>query len=1000
MPVSFLSQAQREQYGRYTGAPTPDELDRHFHLDDVDLERIARKRGDHNRLGFAVQLGTVRYLGTFLDDPLAVPPPVLQTLSRQLHLAPVDAGDMAAYRAGAQRWQHAQEIRAGYGYVEITEPLVGWRLSRWLYALCWTGTDRPSVLFERATTWLTTHKVLLPGISILERHVARLRSRVERRLWQALTRGVSPARQLELEGLLSVPAGQRQSPLDRLRTGSVKVSGRSLVQSLLRLQSVREMGIRVPAIARIPPSRVLALARYAGAAKASAILRLPNPRRLATLVAFVHCLEASAQDDALDVLDALLGVLFSGAAKAEKKARLRTLKDLDQAAAILARACETLLDSEVPDGEVRAQVFDRTPREALARALQGVVGTIRPSGGVYQVELAQKYKTVRLFLPMLLEQIRFGANAAGLPVVAALDWLRLNLTRRKPASATPLEVVGKAWKSHVLGDDGSVDRQAYVFCVLEQLHAALKRRDVFVTPSWLYGDPRAGLLDGAEWLTMRPIICRTLDLSVTPEPTLNALAVELDRTYQAVATRLPQNPAVRFETVGDRTELVLTALDKLDEPDSLVTLRAKVSGLLPRVDLPELILEVAARTGFTEAFTHLSEHTARATDLHISLCAVLMAEACNTGLEPLVRDDVAALRRDRLSWVDQNYLRDDTLSAANALLVSAQSRMGLARQWGGGEVASADGMRFVVPVQTVHAGPNPKYFGTGRGVTWYNLLSDQFSGLNDITVPGTLRDSLVLLAVLLEQQTELQPAQVMTDTGAYSDVVFGLFRLLGYRFSPRLADVGGTRLWRLDTQADYGLLNPISAHQLRLQRIAPHWDDMLRLAGSLKLGRVPAAGIMRTLQVGDRPTRLAQAIAELGRLDKTLHTLRYLDDEAQRRRTLVQLNRGESRHSVARAVFHARRGELRQRYREGQEDQLGALGLVLNMIVLWNTVYMEAGLAQLRAEGHPVKEEDVARLSPLLHEHINMLGRYSFSVPDSVARGELRPLRGPADGLV
>lgn len=999
MPVSFLSQAQREQYGRYTGTPAPDELGRHFHLDDIDLERIARKRGDHNRLGFAVQLCTVRHLGTFLDDPLAVPLPVLQTLSRQLHLTAVDTDDMVIYRTGEQRWQHAQEIRLRYGYVEITEPLVGWRLSRWLYALCWTGTDRPSVLFERATTWLMTHKVLLPGISILERHVAGLRSRVERRLWQALTRGISPARQLELENLLSVPTGQRQSPLDRLRTGPVKVSSRSLVQFLLRLQSVRELGIRVPAIERIPRSRVLALARYASAAKAVAILRLPNPRRLATLVAFVYCLEASAQDDALDVLDALLGALFSGAAKAEKKARLRTLKDLDQAAAILARACETLLDSEVPDGEVRAQVFDKIPREALAHALQGVVVTIRPSGGIYQTELAQKYKTVRLFLPMLLEHIRFGANAAGLPVVAALDWLRLNLTRKKPLSAAPVDVIGKAWKSQVLVADGSIDRQAYVFCVLEQLHTALKRRDVFVTPSWLYGDPRTGLLNGTEWLTMRPTICRTLDLSITPNPTLNALAVELDRTYQAVAARLPQNPAVRFETVGDKTELVLTALDRLDEPQSLVTLRTKVTGLLPRVDLPELMLEVVARTGFTEAFTHLSEHTARATDLHISLCAVLMAEACNTGLEPLVRGDIAALKRDRLSWVDQNYLRDDTLSAANALLVSAQSRMGLARQWGGGEVASADGMRFVVPVQTVHAGPNPKYFGAGRGITWYNLLSDQFSGLNDITVPGTLRDSLVLLAVLLEQQTELRPAQVMTDTGAYSDVVFGLFRLLGYRFSPRLADVGGTRLWRLDMQADYGLLNHISTHQLRLQRITPHWDDMLRLAGSLKLGRVQAAGIMRTLQIGDRPTRLAQAIAELGRLDKTLHTLRYLDDEAQRRRTLVQLNRGESRHSVARAVFHARRGELRQRYREGQEDQLGALGLVLNMIVLWNTVYMEAALVQLRAEGHPVKEEDVARLSPLLHEHINMLGRYSFAVPDSVARGELRPLRDSADGL-
>jgi TnpA family transposase len=212
-------------------------------------------------------------------------------------------------------------------------------------------------------------------------------------------------------------------------------------------------------------------------------------------------------------------------------------------------------------------------------------------------------------------------------------------------------------------------------------------------------------------------------------------------------------------------------------------------------------------------------------------------------------------------------------------------------------------MRFVVPVRTVHAGPNPKYFGIGRGVTWYNLMSDQFSGLNDIIVPGTLRDSLILLAVVLEQQTELQPTQIMTDTGAYSDVVFGLFRLLGYGFCPRLADVGGSRFWRIDLTADYGLLNSASAHHISLQKIEPHWDDMLRLAGSLKLGRVPATGIMRTLQVGDRSTRLAQAIAEFGRIDKTLHTLTYIDDEAKRRATLTQLNRGEGRHSVARAVL-------------------------------------------------------------------------------------------------
>jgi len=223
----------------------------------------------------------------------------------------------------------------------------------------------------------------------------------------------------------------------------------------------------------------------------------------------------------------------------------------------------------------------------------------------------------------------------------------------------------------------------------------------------------------------------------------------------------------------------------------MIALRRAVDARLPAVDLPEIILEIAARTGFAAAFTHISERASRAIDLDLSLCAVLLSEACNTGLEPLTRNDIPALRRDRLSWVNQNFVRDDSLSAANAPLVAAQNTIPLAQAWGGGEIASADGIRFVVPVKTVHAGPNPKYFGRERGVTYYNLISGQFTGLHGITVRGTLRDILSLLALVLDQHTELQRTRIMTDTGAYSDVGFGLFRLLGYRFSPRLAAKAG-----------------------------------------------------------------------------------------------------------------------------------------------------------------------------------------------------------------
>lgn len=989
MPVNFLTPAQRERYGRYTDSLSADELARYFHLDDDDREWIASKRRDSNRLGYALQLTTVRFLGTFLEDPTAVPGDVLRVVAAQTKVA--DPSCVDAYRQSEQRWRHTAEIRTRYGYREFVDRGIEFRLGRWLCALCWTGTDRPGELFDHASGWLIGHKVLLPGVSILERFIAEIRSRMEARLWRLLVRGITDEQRRRLDELLTPAEGSRQSWLDQLRKGPVRVSSPSLVQALQRIETIRGMGIKLPA-AHVPPSRIAVLARFASTAKVSAVARLPVERRIATLVAFVHSLEASAQDDALDVLDMLLRDLFAKAQQADRKARMRTLKDLDEAASTLAEACRILLDPSLPAGELRERVYTVIGHDELAKALADVSGLVRPSNDVFYRELAGKLATVKRFLPTLLRVIRFDANSAARPLLQALQWLH-----DRPNHDPPLIIVDKAWQRHVVRENGQIDASAFIFCALDKLRTAIRRRDVFVSSSWRYADPRAGLLAGSEWEVTRPIICRSLGLSAQPEPTLDMLAKELDTTYRAVAARLPDNEAVCFETIDGKPELVLSPLDKLEEPPSLVALRNAVKSRMPRVDLPEILLEIAARTGCMESFTHLTERTARATDLTTSLCAVLLAEACNTGPEPFVRQDTPALRRDRLLWADQNYVRNDTLTAANAMLVAAQNRIGLAQTWGGGDVASADGMRFVVPVRTIHAGPNPKYFNRGRGVTWYNLLSDQATGLNAITVPGTLRDSLVLLAVVLEQQTELQPTQIMTDTGAYSDVVFGLFRLLGYRFSPRLADIGGTRFWRVDPQADYGGLNAVARQRVSFDRITPHWDDVLRLIGSLKLGRVPAMGIMRTLQIDERPTRLAQAIAEIGRIDKTIHTLNFIDDEARRRSTLVQLNLGEGRHSLARDVFHGKRGELYQRYREGQEDQLSALGLVVNMIVLWNTLYMDAVVAQLRNEGYEVLREDEARLSPFGHDHINMLGRYSFAVPEAVARGEMRPLRSAGD---
>jgi uncharacterized protein DUF4158 len=145
MPVSFLTVEQERRYGRFNGAPTLEQLDRYFHLDDADLAMIGRRRWDHMRLGFAVQLGTVRFLGAFLADPTEVPAEVATTLAQRIGIA--DPGCLVRYRDRKARWQHASEIRQAYGYREFADPGAQWRLLRWLYALCWRRRgERRSIL--------------------------------------------------------------------------------------------------------------------------------------------------------------------------------------------------------------------------------------------------------------------------------------------------------------------------------------------------------------------------------------------------------------------------------------------------------------------------------------------------------------------------------------------------------------------------------------------------------------------------------------------------------------------------------------------------------------------------------------------------------------------------------------------------------------------------------------------------------------------------------------
>jgi len=993
-------------YGEFSGAPSREELERFFFLDDADKARVATRRSASSRLGFALQLGTVRFLGVFLNDPTRVPGEVVDYVAEQVG-APSSALEGYLERRPT-RFRHAAEITEVYGYREFAA--VEKELVRWLADRAWTTDEGSAVLFDGAVTWLRSRLILLPGLTTLARLVGRERDAASARGWSELVAPLSAMQERALRRLLVVPGDARLSELERLRQAESQVSGAGMARALQRVSEIFALGVGELDLSGVPRRRTVALARYGMAAKAPLLRRHPEPRRLATLVATVHSLGARAVDDALELFDVLMtNDLMARAARASREEKLQRYPKLSKDAGKLAQAVGVLLealdgDQAVPVERVWALIEAKVSREELRAAVAHLADIAPPPGAKpgeeWRVGLVDRFASVRAFVPILATSIHFGATTVAAPVLAAMDalpgLLDLRATRKVPAGYLDERhviagVVPTGWWQRLVyppeRPPGTVDRAAYVFCVLEQFHRHLVRRDIYASPSVRWNDPRAQLLAGTAWTAARGPALNALGLPDDPGELLAEHAEQLDGAWRQLAA----DGEVEVDAEG---RLHAGKIDAVPDPPSLIDLRRRLEAMLPRVGLPDLILEVMAwHPGFAKAFISASGSRTRLADLHVSIAAALTAHALNIGYVPVITEGVPALTRGRISHVDQNYLRAENYAAANAVLITAQDEIPLARRWGGGLVAGIDGMRFVVPVRGFHARPNPKYFGRRRGATWLNMLSDQAVGLAGRVVSGTPRDSLHVIDLIYSQDAGARPEVIITDTGSYSDIVFALMRLLGFDYRPQLADLPDAKLWLIDRHADYGALNAAVRGRIDLDRVRRQWPDILRVVASIHTGAVPAHDVLRILSPGGTPTQLGDALAHYGRIFKTLHVLAYVDDEPYRREIKAMRNLQEGRHDLARTVFHGKKGELHRGYRDGMEDQLSALGLILNTITLWNTVYLDHALETLRASGYPVKDEDVLRLSPYVRKHINFHGHYAFpAIGPSTNR---RPLRDP-----
>jgi len=492
-----------------------------------------------------------------------------------------------------------------------------------------------------------------------------------------------------------------------------------------------------------------------------------------------------------------------------------------------------------------------------------------------------------------------------------------------------------------------------------ELKNALRSGDVWVQGSRQFKDFDEYLVPVEKFTTLK--LANELPLAV---------ATDCDQYLHDRLELLEQQLAIvnRMAAANDLPDAIITEsglkITPLDAavPETAQALIDQSATLLPHVKITELLMEVDEWTGFTQHFTHLKTgDTAKDKTL---LLTTILADGINLGLTKM------------------------------AELVNAQFRQPFAANWGDGTTSSSDGQSFKTGSKAESTGHiNPKY-GSSPGRTFYTHISDQYAPFSAKVVNVGVRDSTYVLDGLLYHESDLRIEEHYTDTAGFTDHVFGLMHLLGFRFAPRIRDLGDTKLFIPKGDAAYDALKPmISSDRLNIKQIRAHWDEILRLSTSIKQGAVTASLMLRKLGGYPRQNGLAVALRELGRIERTLFILDWLQSVELRRRVQVGLNKGEARNALARAVFFYRLGEIRDRSFEQQRYCASGLNLVTAAIVLWNTVYLERATSALHGNGKALDDTLLQYLSPLGWEHINLTGDYLWRSSVKVGVGKFRPLR-------
>ncbi|AAM26099.1 MULTISPECIES: Tn3 family transposase [Bacillus] len=980
----LLTDIQRTFFYKIPSQMDERELIRYYTLSDEELQIVNQQRGDHNRLGFAIQISYPRFPGRPLLAKEKIPQFLVNFLAKQIGVASWEVQNYARTRDTTRR-EHVNKIRNLYNLRTFT--LREYReLARWLLPLA-MKTENGYLLVEALIQEMRKRKIILPAVYAIEHLAWSVRERARKRIFKYLTKGLSSYQYEQLDTLLYTHEEKKSSLLSWLRQPPGVIALKNFHEILDRLEFIQSLDLPLDNGKEIHQNRLIQMAREGSRYSIQHLSRFNERKRYATIMAFLIHIYAFLTDQGLDMFAKLMGRMFNRGENKHNKLFQKDGKSINEKVRLYVEIGKALIEAKELETDPFEAVQSIISWEKFIHSVHEAESLARPIEFDYLDLLDNHYGHFRKMAPRLLNRYVFKASSTSQTVLQALELLKeANQSgKRKIPDNVPTDFIKSKWMKYVYQDD-KINRHYYEFSVFSELLNTLRSGDMWVKGSKQYKDFEEYLLPPHTWQHMKQTQQIPLEFTEDVEKYLNKRFEQLDIELSKVNCLIANQDLQGVTIYGDKIQVA--SLKKM-VPEDVEEITRLVYDLLPRIKLTDLLVEVDTWTQFSKHFVHL--HTQKAPKEKSILFAAILSDGINLGLSKMA-DACPNISYSQLAWIADWYIRDESYTKALGDIANFHHKQPFSSYWGEGTTSSSDGQFFRAGgTSSPLAQVNGKY-GHDPGLSFYTHISDQYHPFY-VQVISSSEEAPHIIDGLLYHETDLQIEEHYTDAAGFVDHIFGMCHMLGFRFSPRIKTIDNHKIYTLSVPTIYDHINFMVGGTIQVKKIRENWDEILRLVSSVRQGTVTASLILKKLSSYPRQNSLCIALREIGRIERSLYMLKWIQDPEHRRKVQVELNKGESKNSLARAVFFNQLGEIRDRSYEDQLHRASGLQLIISAIVTWNSIYISRAIETLRNNGIHIPEEYIQHISPLGWEHIALTGDYIWNLNQELNFENLRPLR-------